>query len=144
MKDKQPIHSAQMTLKTHFSAFIRRVALIITANKHTLSKFLTSFLSDYECHKTPSLWLLPLMTPADAFSQISILQKSVIMVFCCQKNVFMVKGTLSDEATLPFSFLPSFSLGFSYLQDHRLSDSPPFSSAPWIHSHKIACISIFL
>ena len=30
------------TLETHFSAYMRMVAFIITSNKHTLSLFLTS------------------------------------------------------------------------------------------------------
>ena len=50
-------------LKTHFSAYMRRVAFIITSNEHTLSLFLSSkeflYLSDYECHKTPMLQPLP-------------------------------------------------------------------------------------
>ena len=31
-----------LSLKTHFSAYMRRVTFIITSNKHTLSLFLTS------------------------------------------------------------------------------------------------------
>ena len=71
-------------LKTHFSACMRRVAFIITSNKHTLSLFLTSngfsYLSDYECHKTPTCMKIKglFMAPADPLSQTTMFQKIVI------------------------------------------------------------------
>ena len=58
-----PFVQSIVSLKTHFSAYMRRVAFIITSNEHTLSLFLSSkeflYLSDYECHKTPMLQPLP-------------------------------------------------------------------------------------
>ena len=111
-------------LKTHFSAYMRRVAFIITSNKHTLSLFLTSkdsliyvimsvikplYCTASTCMKIKGLF----MTPADSLSQITIFQLMVIRVLCNQKCVFKsckfsfyVKGkALSGEISCTLSGL---------------------------------------
>ena len=88
-----------------FSTYMRRVAFIITSNKHTLSLFLTSkdsliqvimsvinpYTAASTCMKIKGLF----MTPADSLSQITIFQYMAIRVLCNQKCIFNPETTMS-------------------------------------------------